>query len=360
MADTQKLPTNNQERGNAVIAILVVLLIVAVGAIAYLSTQMNKDDDAAAGSSQVASSQQAGEGQTAMADSAEAPVVEPGNPVVAKVAGQDITRLDVFNFIQTLPPQTQQLPVQQLFPLARAQVVNASVINKKAAGVNLDNDPLVKQQMAAAKDQIVKGVYVQKQVQQAITEERIKEAYDKYVENFPKIPEVKVRHILVEDKDKAEELTQQIKDGADFAELAKEHSTDATKENGGELGYISKEDQVIPAFMDKVFELEPGEMTEKPLKTEFGYHIIEVTDARDRPPEPLERATPFLAAQLRGVVLNEIVQDWRDEANVQLFDINGNPIEPAAGDEEPAEEAAPEAAAEETPAEEAPAEEPAE
>lgn len=354
---------NNQERGNAVVVVLVVLLVVAVGAIAYLSTQMSKgDDDATPGSAQVASSNAnpADAQQTAQQDGAPAPVIEPGNPVVAKVAGQDITRLDVFNFIQTLPPQTRQLPVNQLFPLARDQVVNASVISKQVQGVNLDSDPAVQEQLKAAKSQIVRGVYVQKQVEKSITDDRIKKAYDNYVANFPKIPEVKVRHILVEDEAKAKELTQQLKDGADFAALAKENSTDATKENGGELGYISQQDQVIPAFLDKAFELKPGEMTEKPLKTEFGYHIIEVTDARDRPPATLEQATPFISAQLRGVVLNELVADWRDEANVQLFDINGNPIEPAAGDEEPAEEAAPEAAAEETPAEEAPAEEPAE
>lgn len=356
MADIKNTLTRSQERGNAVIVVLVVLLVVAVGAIAYLSTQMNKgDDDASSASTQVASNTAAADPaaqQAAQDATAPAPNIEPGNPVVAKVAGQDITRLDVFNFIQTLPPQTQQLPVQQLFPLARDQVVNASVINKQVQGVNLDSDPMVKKQLAAAKDQIVKGVYVQKQVDKAMTDERIKAAYDSYVENFPEIPEVKTRHILVEDEAKAKDLIKQLKDGADFAELAKEHSTDATKENGGELGYISKQDQVIPAFIEKAFELKPGEMTQEPLKTEFGYHIIEVSEARNRPPATLEQAKPFLAAQLRGAVLNELVADWRDDAKVEVFDINGQPIEPAAGDETPAEEPA----AEEAPAEKKPAE----
>lgn len=360
MADTHKIPMNKQERGNAVIVVLVVLLIVAVGAIAYMSTKMDKGEKADA-SQQVASSMagktEASAEQANAEDAAPEPVIEPGNPVVAKIDGQDVTRLDVFNFIQTLPPQTRQLPVTQLFPLAVDQVVNATLISKQVQGVNLDSDPAVKEQLAAAKSQIVRGVYVQKQVEKAITDERIKQAYENYAANFPKIPEVKTRHILVEDKDTAEDLIKQLKDGADFATLAKEHSTDATKENGGELGYISKQDQVIPAFLDKAFELKPGEMTDKPLKTEFGYHIIEVTDVRDRPPATLEQAKPFISAQLRGVVLNEIVQNWREKANVEVFDINGKPIEPAAGDETPAEEeAAPAEAAPEAPAAEEEAE----
>ncbi len=358
MTDTHKTLINKQERGNAVIVVLVVLLVVAVGAIAYMSTKMDKGDKADA-SQQVASSSSAESSsqQANSEDAAPQPVIEPGNPVVAKIDGQDVTRLDVFNFIQTLPPQTRQLPVTQLFPLAVDQVVNAALISKQVQGVNLDSDPAVKEQLAAAKSQIVRGVYVQKAVEKAITDERVKQAYDNYVANFPKIPEVKTRHILVEDEAKAKELIQQIKDGGDFAALAKENSTDATKDNGGDLGYISKQDQVIPAFLDTAFELKPGEMTQKPLKTEFGYHIIEVTDARDRPPATLEQAKPFISAQLRGVVLNEIVQNWREKANVEVFDINGKPIEPAAGDETPAEEeAAPAEAAPEAPAAEETAE----
>ncbi len=346
------------QRGNAVIVVLVVLLVIAVGAIAYLSTKMDSGsgESASASSSVAAATNSASEGdqQTAQQGDTPQPVIEPGNPVVAKVSGQDVTRLDVFNFIQTLPPQTRQLPVTQLFPLALDQVVNASVISKQVSGVNLDNDPAVKEQLQAAKSQIVRGVFVQKEVEKAITAERIKQAYDGYVAGFPKIPELKTRHILVEDEATAKDLIKQLKEGADFAALAKEHSTDATKDNGGDLGYISKQDQVIPEFLETAFALEPGSMTEKPLKTEFGYHIIEVTEARDRPPATLEQATPFISAQLRGVVLNELLSQWRDKADVEVFDINGKPIEPAAGDETPEEEAAPaeaEAAPEKAPAE---------
>lgn len=336
------------ERGNTVVIVLIVLVLVAVGAIAYLSgnlggknaadeTQMTASAEPAGG--QEAEQKTADAAPAEKADDAPPMEIKPGNPVVAKLNNEEITRLDVFNFIQTLGPQTQQMPIDQLFPLALDQVITSEIITDKVKKVDLDNDPAVKAQLEAAKKQIVRGVFMEKEVEKAMTEDRLKGAYDEYVANFPEIEEIKTRHILVKDEDQAKDLIKQLNNGADFAELAKEYSIDATKDNGGELGYMAKTDQVIPEYLEAAFKLEPGEMSKKPVKSDFGYHIIEVTDKRMRPPATYEQAKPFLAAQLRGEILGEIVQKWRKAASVDVFDINGDPIEPAAGDEKP--EAAP-------------------
>ena len=353
---SQPTVKSGNETGNAIIIALVVLVVIAIGAVAYLSGQIGGGDEAQTPAAQTAAATpnapEAAPTQTEDSD-AEPVEIKPGNPVVATEDGKDITRLDVFGYIQSLGPQAQQTPLDQLFPAAVNQVVNAEIINEKVSGVNLDNDPAVKQQLAAAKEQIVRGVYIQQQVEKAMTDERLKAAYDVYVANFPEIPELKTRHILVKEEDLAKDLTKQLKEGADFAALAQEHSIDATKEKGGELGYISKEDQVIPVFLETIFKMDVGEMTKKPVKSEFGYHIIEVLDERMRPAATFDQAKPFLAAQIRGQVLNEVITSWRNEADVTVLDINGEPIEPAAGEEAPAEEAP---AAEAAPAEEAPAE----
>ena len=104
--------TRKFERGNTMIAALVVLLVVAAGAVAYLATQM--DDKAPAAGTEApqemaaapASDEEAsGESETAQADPASQPVIKPGNPVVAKIDGKEVKRLDVFQFIQGLGPQ---------------------------------------------------------------------------------------------------------------------------------------------------------------------------------------------------------------------------------------------------------------
>lgn len=327
------------QSGNAVVIVLVVLVVVAVGALAYLSGQMvgeNKDDTGAPNTSQVASTDTDG----GSGSEVEPINIEPGNPVVARVGDQEITRLDVFQYVQTLPEQTRQLPIDQLFPMALEQVVNARVISANTQGVNLDNDPQVQEQLEQAKQQIVRSVFIQKQVDAKITEERLQALYQQYSANFPEIEEVRASHILVDDKSLAEDLLTQLEQGADFAELAREHSKDATAESGGQLNFFTQQD-VVPEFGQAAFSIEPGNISDAPVQSDFGYHIIKVEEKRMRPPAPFEQARPFLESQLRRAALDEVISEWREEADIERYDINGDPIEPAAaevGSEESAEE----------------------
>ncbi|MEM7679748.1 MAG: peptidylprolyl isomerase, partial [Pseudomonadota bacterium] len=249
-------------------------------------------------------------------------VIKPGNPTVAKIGESEIKRVDVLNYIQTLPPQTRQLPIAQLFPVALEQVINNQVITSKAEDINLDNDPKVKEQLATIKKNVVREVYLQNAVEEKITDERLQEAYTAYTSNFPEINEARARHILVENRSEARDILKQLEEGADFAALATEKSIDATAENGGEIGYFAA-NEVVPEFGKAVFEdAKVGEVT-GPIKTEFGFHIVEVLEKRQRPPATFEQAKPFLEAQLRQLFLNQTVQEWKQQAGIERFDING-------------------------------------
>lgn len=332
---TQKSENENQsQKGNAVVIVLIALVIIAVGALAYLSGQMaGEQEDGANAEKPIAE-------EVAAAPEQPSIEVEPGNPVVATVDGNEITRVDAFNFIQTMAPAArQQLPIDQLFRLAQNQIVNTQVISKQVANVNLDNDPEVKKRLEAVKKNIVREVYLEKQVEAGVTEDLLQQAYAQYSKNFPEIPEVKARHILVNTEAEAKELLSKLKEGADFAELAAESSKDTgTAEKGGDLGFFAEGD-VVPAFAKAAFALEEGAMTEEPVETEFGFHVIKVEKTRNRPVPEFEQAKPFLQNQLRQAVLDKLVRDWRAESEIEVFDINGKPIEPAAGEEAPAEEA---------------------
>ncbi|MEM7651297.1 MAG: peptidylprolyl isomerase [Pseudomonadota bacterium] len=344
MTNLKPYLSREAERGNTAIIVLVALVVIAVGAIALLSGQIGGnagEQTTQTASSEPASGQAPAAQQTAdaaAADAAPLPEIKEGNPVVGVVNGQEITRADVFNFMQTLPQQTKQaVPPLDLFELALNQMLNERLIAEKAKGANLDDSPFVKERLEAAKQQLVRQAFIQQQIQQNMTDERLKGAYDVYVQNFPEIEEVKTRHILVEDEALAKDMIKQLGEGADFGELAKANSIDATKENGGELGFIAQQDQVIPEFLEAAFSQKVNEVSKKPVKSDFGFHVIEVLEKRNRPPASFEQAKPFLAAQISNDVLNDVINKWRDEAGVQAFDINGEPIEPAAGDETPEE-----------------------
>ncbi|MBK7361304.1 MAG: peptidylprolyl isomerase [Micavibrio sp.] len=227
------------------------------------------------------------------------------------------------------------MPLEQLYPLALEQVINSRIIAAKTKNVNLDSDEEVKKRLAAAKTEIVRGVYIEKQVSEKISEDRLKSVYEEYVKNFPDIQDVKARHILVKEEGKAKDLIKQIEGGASFEDLAKANSTDGTAQNGGDLGYFAKTD-VVPAFGDAAFALNIGEFTKKPVKTDFGYHVIKVEEKRKRPPASYDDIKPYLETQVRRQILDETIQAWRKDADIQRFDINGDAIEPSAGEPAPA------------------------
>ncbi|WP_240190037.1 peptidylprolyl isomerase [Bacillus sp. P14.5] len=120
-----------------------------------------------------------------------------------------------------------------------------------------------------------------------ITDEQIKEYFETNKETFAQQEQVQASHILVEDEAAAKEVKEKLDNGGDFAQLAKEYSTDTSNaESGGELGFFSKGDMVAE-FEEKAFAMKTDEISD-PVKTEFGYHIIQVTDKKNAKEAVLE------------------------------------------------------------------------
>ncbi|MGG3914365.1 foldase protein PrsA [Rossellomorea vietnamensis] len=113
-----------------------------------------------------------------------------------------------------------------------------------------------------------------------ITDDQIKEYFEANKDTFAQKEQVEASHILVDDEKTAKEVKAKLDDGGDFAELAKEYSTDTSNaDSGGELGYFGK-GEMVAEFDDKAFSMKKGEISE-PVKTEFGYHIIKVTGKKE-------------------------------------------------------------------------------
>lgn len=112
-----------------------------------------------------------------------------------------------------------------------------------------------------------------------ITEDEMKEFFNENKDSFAQKEQVEASHILVEDEAKAKEVEKKLADGEDFAKLAKEYSTDTSNaEKGGELGYFGK-GEMVPEFEKVAFATKVGEISD-PVKTDYGYHIIKVTDKK--------------------------------------------------------------------------------
>lgn len=133
------------------------------------------------------------------------------------------------------------------------------------------------------KEQIETNLYMQQFQEQIIkdldlSDSNLEKFFNKHKEDYQDT-EVRASHILVKTEEKAKEVLQKIKAGEDFAELAKKYSEDPSASNGGDLGYFKK-GMMVSEFDKAAFALKPGEISD-PVKTKFGYHIINVIDRKE-------------------------------------------------------------------------------
>jgi peptidyl-prolyl cis-trans isomerase C len=306
------------------IAIVCGVVIAVLAAVGLIATQKDKEAAPVILASQEGTSAAGVEPAAAVADE-KTPSAE--DPIVARVDGQTILRSDVMEFMGALPPQMKQMPIETIFPMALEQVVNGKIVEEKAEKTDISNDPEVARRMIEAKEQISRAVFMEKEIEKNLSEARIKKAYDKLVAEQGKVEEIKARHILVENEAEAKDIIAKLAAGSKFEDLAKDHSKDtANKSSGGDLGYFTK-DAMVPEFADATFKMKKGDITKAPIKTQFGYHVVEIEDRRVRPAPDYELVKPQIAANERREILNELIESWRKKASIETFDINGKPLE---------------------------------
>jgi peptidyl-prolyl cis-trans isomerase C len=151
------------------------------------------------------------------------------------------------------------------------------------------------------------------------TDEEIQKYYEQNKEAQFTTPEQRcVRHILFtkDQKQKAEDVKKQLEDGADFAKLAKQYSQDpGSAEKGGDLGCLGK-GETVPPFEEAAFGAKEGEIV-GPVKTQFGYHILEVTDTKPKQTRPLSEVEPQIKSQLASEEQSKAFSKWLDEQKKQ-------------------------------------------
>jgi peptidyl-prolyl cis-trans isomerase C len=210
------------------------------------------------------------------------------DPVVAKVGDLEIHQSELNLAVSNLDPQLAQLPDDQKKVAALSAAIDVKLLAKDALAEKLNETPDFKTRMAYLTDRELHNAYFKKHVVDVVTPEEVKARYDKEVAALPKQEEIHARHILVKTEDEAKEVIKELDAGKDFAELAKEKSTDPNKSDGGDLGYFAR-GRMVKEFEDAAFTMPVGSYSKTPVKTDFGYHVIKVEDKRDAPPPPLDQ-----------------------------------------------------------------------
>jgi peptidyl-prolyl cis-trans isomerase C len=247
----------------------------------------------------------------------------PADPVVAKVGTTDIHLSEVQAALAGVPQQYRQLPPQMLYPMVLDQVVDRYAVAALARKEGLQNDPEVQAAMQRAADNALENALVSRAVRPQVTAAAIASKYAAMYAKKPGEEEVHARHILVPTEDAAKKIIDQLNKGADFATLAKANSTDPGAAQGGDLGWFKKAD-MLPEFSAVAFALKPGETSQTPVHTRYGWHVIKVEGTRTTPPPTLEQATPQIRQELIQAAVQQVVEQARAGVNIEKFNPDGS------------------------------------
>ena len=244
------------------------------------------------------------------------------DPVVATVNGKEIHRSTLVEMQQSIA-QIRQVPLEMVYDQLLDHVITGQLLLEQAKKLNLENDPEVKAQVKEAQQQILQQAYLKRRVDADISEDQIKKQYEEMKKTQPPKEEVKARHVLVNSEDEAKAVIADLKAGKSFEEEAKAKTIDPSgKSNGGDLGYIGKE-ETVPEFSEAAFKLKNGEYTQTPVKTQFGWHVILVEDHRTAPPPSYEQAKGQIQNQLAQADLQKVVEGLQKSAQITRFKADG-------------------------------------
>jgi peptidyl-prolyl cis-trans isomerase C len=263
-------------------------------------------------------------GLPAMAGEAPKGAAADANRVVAVVDGYEIRYSDVNAARDMLPPEAQAYPPNVVFDYLLTAIINSRIVAEEARKTGVNKNTEVQRRMARLEERMLEQEYLIRRVEKELDEKKVRAAYDRMVKETPPEEEVRARHILVGDEKAANDVIARLNKGEDFAAIAKQVSTDGSAQAGGDLGYFTRERMVKP-FSDAAFDMKPGTYGTKPVRSQFGWHIIRVEDKRNKKPPTFEEAAEEVRMAARRDLAESYVSALRDKAKVETFGMEGRP-----------------------------------
>ena len=245
-----------------------------------------------------------------------APTAFAGEAPAARVNGVSIPAYRMEAAVKSRVAQGQQ-DSPELRKAIRDALINQEVVAQEAAKRGLDKQPQVAARIELDRQSALANAFFEDYLRKnPVTDDMLRKEYDRLKPQVP-AKEYKVRHILVEKEDEAKNIIAQIRKGVSFEKLAAQFSQDpGSKERGGDLDWGPAERYVKP-FADTVTKLKKGQLTDAPVKTDFGFHVIRVEDERATKVPPFEEVKPQLTQMVQNQLVQKAVADLRAKAKVE-------------------------------------------
>lgn len=249
---------------------------------------------------------------------------EQKGPYLVKVGTAKITQADLERELKSLPEFAQQLfEGSEGKKKFLDELIKKELLYQEAVKRGLDKDAEFQRKFEEFRKLTLISSLLEKEIEEKarVTDQDIKDYYEKHKAELSSVSQIKASHILVKTEGEAEKILERLKKGEDFATTARKNSIDpGSAKNGGDLGYFSP-GQMVPEFESAAAKLKPGELSE-PVKTKFGYHIIKVTDKKRGKPVEFDKIKDVLsqrlAAEKQKDFFDSYIEDLKKTYKVEM------------------------------------------
>ncbi|HMK41934.1 MAG TPA: peptidylprolyl isomerase [Methyloceanibacter sp.] len=237
--------------------------------------------------------------------------------VVARVNGVDIKQSDLDFAASEVGPRLGNYSAADRKRVLLQYVIENELMAEAGQKDGLDKGPTFPAREKYHDRRALRDAFFDVDITNAVTEDAAKKIYDEKIATMKPQQEIHARHILVATEDEAKKVAERLKNGEDFATVAKEVSKDAGAE-GGDLGFFTR-GQMLKPFEDAAFALDVGQIS-APVQTQFGWHIIKVEEKRDQPLPTFDQVKEAIMGQLVQQKAQEVVSGLRDAAKIEVVD----------------------------------------
>jgi peptidyl-prolyl cis-trans isomerase C len=204
----------------------------------------------------------------------------------------------------------------ELQAAVREELVRLEVLAQESLKKGMDKKSDVKAQLDFARQQVLIGAYLNDYATKLkLADADVQKEYDAIKASLGE-KEYKARHILVESEGEAKDIVAKLQKGEKFEELAKASKDPGSKDRGGELGWANKA-SYVPPFSEAMVKLEKGKFTETPVKSDFGWHVIQLDDVRELKAPPFDEVKPQIVQRMRQQAVEKHVLELRNKAKVE-------------------------------------------
>jgi len=239
--------------------------------------------------------------------------------VVATINGKPITDADLAVADSEIGSDMGSMPADQKRMSLVEFLIDNQLFAEAAEESKLDQGPAFESRLAYLKRRALRELYFDKIIKGSVSDADARKLYDEQVQKLKPEEEAQASHILVATEAEAKDLREKLKNGGDFAALAKEHSKDpGSKDTGGDLGFFTR-GQMVPQFEEVVFSMNKGDVSD-PVQTQFGWHIIKLVDKRTKAPPAFEVVKDRILQSMLLQKASTTAVDLRSKAKIEYVD----------------------------------------